>query len=139
MLCSLFVASVEEVRAVARRRRVVVPLGVIVVKISSLEIGRVIFSRAVSVTATAATTITARAEVEGEGGERQGLNATGIKEEITITKQKIKVTSEQEVKVKIKVPTKETSQSNSKIQCLRSQDVSKVPTQHSHGPEETLQ
>ena len=72
MLCSLFVASVEEVRAVARRRRVVVPLGVIVVKISSLEIGRVTFSRAASVTATAATTtITARAEVEGEGGEKE--------------------------------------------------------------------
>jgi len=72
VLCSLFVASVEEVRAVARRRRVVVPLGVIVVKISSLEIGRVTFSRAASVTATAAvTTTTARAEVEGEGGEKE--------------------------------------------------------------------
>jgi hypothetical protein len=73
VLCSLFVASVEEVRAVARRRRVVVPLGVIVVKISSLEIGRVTFSRAASVTATAAvtTTITARAEVRGEGGEKE--------------------------------------------------------------------
>lgn len=72
MLCSLFVASVEEVRAVARRRRVVVPLGVIVVKISSLEIGRVTFSRAASVTATAVTTtITARAEVRGEGGEKE--------------------------------------------------------------------
>jgi len=68
VICSLFVASVEEVRAVARRRRVVVPL-VIVIKISSLEIGRVTFSRAASVTAAATTA--ARAEVEGEGGEKE--------------------------------------------------------------------